>query len=47
MWANEAEALAKHENTEFIAVRGYKECADPIEVSVPMSLMAEQNAVSA
>ena len=39
----EASALRQNEEAEFVSVRGYKECADPIEVSVPLSVIAAQH----
>lgn len=42
----EASALTQDEETEFVSVRGYKECSDPIEVSVPLSVIAAQHATA-
>jgi hypothetical protein len=37
-------AIANEEDHEFVTVRGYKECATPIEVSLPFSAFALQDA---
>jgi hypothetical protein len=38
--------LKQSEEAEFVSVRGYKECSDPIEVSVPLSVIAAQHATA-
>ena len=45
--ASEAEAAQSCEEWEFVSVNGYKECADPIEITIPLSVMAaHQDAVA-
>ena len=36
----EAAALAQKTDSEFVSIKGYKEAADRIEVTVPLSIMA-------
>ncbi len=38
---NIADAIAD-KDAEFVAVLGYKECAEAIEITIPLSLMTEQ-----
>jgi len=38
--ATEMAALVEKGDSEFVAIRGYKECSDRIEVTVPLSVMA-------
>lgn len=38
--ASEVAALAEKADSEFVSIRGYKECSDRIEVTVPLSVMA-------
>lgn len=38
--ASEAEELVEKTDSEFVSIRGYKECSDRIEVTVPLSVMA-------
>ena len=37
---SEAAALAEKTESEFVSIGGYKECSDPIEVTVPLSVMS-------
>jgi|SRR5271166_2102308 len=39
----EAKIAASRNDWEFVSIDGYKECADPIEVTVPFSVIASQN----
>ncbi len=42
----ESSALKQNEESDFVSVRGYKECSDRIEVSVPLSVIAAQHATA-
>ncbi len=41
---SEAASLAEKTDSEFVSIRGYRECADRIEVTVPLSVMAARAA---
>lgn len=44
--AEEIAAVMDKGGNDFVAVMGYKECAEQIEVSVPLSLIAAQEALA-
>jgi len=43
---SEVEALANSEEGEFVSISGYKECPNPIEITLPFPMPAAQHAMA-